>query len=55
MGKRTLINVQSFVLQANVVFIYFYKQVVSMKQFHKTFVDIWFKLNILESGDQPVE
>jgi len=50
MGRRTRINVQSFVLRTKRCFIYFYKQIFSLKQFHKVIVNTWFNLNILETN-----
>jgi len=52
-GRRTLTNVQNFVLEAKPRF-HFYKQtnkqIFSEKQFHKAIATIWFHLNILETN-----
>jgi len=50
MGRRTLINVQSFVLKDKRCFIYIHKQVFSLKQFHRAIDNIRFNLNILETN-----
>jgi len=41
-------------LKPNVVSIYFYKQIFSLKQFHKAIVNSWFNLNIgILDREQP--